>query len=176
MEKAQKRELVAQLHDTLGKSDVIVVAHYAGLTVAQMTKLRRNMKAAGGTVKVAKNKLAKLALEGTDSQGISGLFKGPTVLAFSKDPVSAAKVATTFAKENDKLVILGAAMGKTVLDPNGVRALADLPSLDVLRAQILGLLQAPASKIARLVKEPGAQLARVINAHADQGAEQAPAA
>jgi len=170
MEKAQKRELVAQLHDTFGKSDVIVVAHYAGLTVAQMTKLRRNMKAAGGTVKVAKNKLAKLALEGTDSHGISGLFKGPTVLAFSKDPVSAAKVATTFAKENDKLVILGAAMGKTVLDPNGVRALADLPSLDVLRSQILGLLQAPASKIARLVKEPGAQLARVINAHAEKPA------
>jgi large subunit ribosomal protein L10 len=170
MEKAQKRELVAQLHDTFGKSDVIVVAHYAGLTVAQMTKLRRNMKAAGGTVKVAKNKLAKLALEGTDSHGISGLFKGPTVLAFSKDPVSAAKVATTFAKENDKLVILGAAMGKTVLDPNGVRALADLPSLDVLRSQILGLLQANASKIARLVKEPGAQLARVINAHAEKPA------
>ena len=170
MEKAQKRELVAELHDTFGKSDVIVVAHYAGLTVAQMTKLRRNMKAAGGTVKVAKNKLAKLALEGTDSHGISGLFKGPTVLAFSKDPVSAAKVATTFAKENDKLVILGAAMGKTVLDPNGVRALADLPSLDVLRSQILGLLQANASKIARLVKEPGAQLARVINAHAEKPA------
>jgi len=176
MEKAQKRELVAELHGTFAKSDVIVVAHYAGLTVAQMTKLRRNMKAAGGTVKVAKNKLAVLALKGTDAHGIAGLFKGPTVLAYSKDPVGAAKVTTMFAKEHDKLVILGAAMGKTVLDAKGVKALAELPSLDVLRATILGLIQAPASRIARLVKEPGAQLARVIQAHADKAPPAAPPA
>lgn len=170
MDKAGKRELVSKLHDAFAKTDVIVVAHYAGLTVAQMTKLRRNMKAAGSTVKVAKNRLAKLALEGTDAIGISDLFRGQTVLAFSKDPVGTAKVAANFAKEHDKLVILGAAMGKTVLDSKGVKALAELPSLDVLRAQILGLIQAPASAIARLVKEPGAQVARVIQAHADKAA------
>ena len=168
MDKAEKRELVAELHGAFAKTDVIVVAHYAGLTVAQMTKLRRQMKAANSTVRVAKNKLARLALAGTSSEGITDLFKGPTVVAYSNDPVGTAKVASTFAKDNAKLVILGAAMGKTVLDSSGVKALAELPSLDVLRAQILGLIQAPASKIARLVKEPGAQLARVIQAHADK--------
>ena len=168
MDKAEKRELVAELHGAFAKTDVIVVAHYAGLTVAQMTKLRRQMKAANSTVRVAKNKLARLALAGTSSEGITDLFKGPTVVAYSNDPVGTAKVAATFAKDNAKLVILGAAMGKTRLDSNGVKALAELPSLDVLRATILGLIQAPASKIARLVKEPGAQLARVIQAHADK--------
>ena len=168
MDKAEKRELVAELHAAFAKTDVIVVAHYAGLTVAQMTKLRRQMKDAGGTVRVAKNKLARLALAGTSSEGITDLFKGPTVVAYSKDPVGVAKVASNFAKDHTKLVILGAAMGKTVLDAKGVKTLAELPSLDQLRAQILGLIQAPASKIARLVKEPGAQLARVINAHAEQ--------
>jgi len=170
MDKAEKRELVAELHDAFAKTDVIVVAHYTGLTVAQMTKLRRNMKTAGGTVRVAKNKLARLALNGTNAEGIAELFKGPTVVAFSKDPVGVAKVASDFAKENAKLVILGAAMGKTVLDAAGVKALAELPSLDQLRARLLGLIQAPASTIARLVKEPGAQLARVIQAHADKPA------
>jgi large subunit ribosomal protein L10 len=167
MDKAEKRELVAELHEAFAKTDVIVVAHYAGLTVAQMTKLRRQMKDVGSTVRVAKNKLARLALAGTSSEGIADLFKGPTVVAYSKDPVGTAKVAASFAKDHAKLVILGAAMGKTVLDSNGVKTLAELPSLDQLRATILGLIQAPASKIARLVKEPGAQLARVIQAHAD---------
>jgi large subunit ribosomal protein L10 len=147
---------------------VIVVAHYAGLTVAQMTQLRRRMKEAGGTVKVAKNRLAKLALEGTSSAGIADLFRGPTVVATSEDPVAAAKVAIAFAKQHDKLVILGAAMGSTVLDSKGVQTLAELPSLDELRGKILGLIQAPAGKIARLVKEPGAGLARVISAKAKQ--------
>ena len=168
MDKAEKRELVSTLHDAFAKTDVIVVAHYAGLTVAQMTKLRRNMKAAGGTVKVAKNRIAKLALVGTDANGISDLLKGQTVLAYSKDPVGTAKVATMFAKEHDKLVILGAAMGKVVLDSKGVKALAELPSLDVLRSQILGLIQGPATAIARLVNENGSQLARVIKAHAEK--------
>jgi large subunit ribosomal protein L10 len=170
VDKAGKRELVSTLHDVFGTSEVIVVAHYAGLSVAQMTKLRRQMKAVGSTVKVAKNRIAKLALVGTDSHGIADLLKGQTVLAYSKDPVGTAKVASNFAKEHDKLVILGAAMGKTVLDSKGVKALAELPSLDVLRAQLLGLIQAPASTIARLVKEPGAQVARVIQAHADKAA------
>lgn len=168
MDRAQKQELVTTLHGVFKDTSVIVVAHYAGLSVAQMTKFRRQMKDAGGKVKVTKNRLAKLALRGTDAEGIAGLLTGPTVLAYSSDPVATAKVATTFAKENDKLVILGGAMGKTVLDPKGVKALAELPSLDQLRAQILGLIQAPAGKIARLVAEPGAQLARVIKAYADK--------
>ena len=170
MDKAGKRELVAELHSAFAKTDVIVVAHYAGLTVAQMTKLRRQMKATGGTVRVAKNKLTRLALAGTSSEGIIELFKGQTVVAFSNDPVGTAKAAATFAKENPKLVILGGSMGRTVLNANAVKALAELPSLDQLRSQILGLIQAPASTIARLVKEPGAQIARVIQAHADQAA------
>jgi large subunit ribosomal protein L10 len=172
VEKSQKRELVAALHEAFARTGVIVVAHYAGLTVSQMTKLRRQVKTAGGTVKVAKNRLAKLALEGTEAKGITGLFKGPTVVAYSNDPVGVAKAATAFAKDNAKLVILGGAMGNTMLDPAGVKALAELPSLDELRAKILGLIQAPAGKIARLVNEPGAQLARVVKAHA----EEAPAA
>ena len=169
MDRAQKKEFVTGYHDVLDSASVVVVAHYAGLTVAHMTKLRRQMKAAGGTVKVAKNRLVRLALAGTPSAGIADLFKGPTVVATSKDPVSAAKVAVAFAKEHDKLVILGGAMGSTVLDRNGVKALAELPSLDELRATILGLIQAPASRIARLVKEPGAGLARVIQARASEG-------
>jgi large subunit ribosomal protein L10 len=177
VEKAQKAELVTTLNTVFKDTDVIVVAHYTGLTVAQMTQFRRRMKDVGGTVKVAKNRLAKLALKGTDAAGIADLFKGPTVLAYSKDPVGTAKVATAFAKDFDKLVILGAAMGTTVLDAQGVKTLAELPSLDELRAKILGLIQAPAGKIARLVAEPGSQLARVIKAHADQaGGDQATAA
>lgn len=168
MDRAQKKALVTALHDVFKDTSVVVVAHYAGLSVAQMTRFRRQMKDAGGTVKVAKNRLVKLALEGTDAAGIADLFKGPTVLAYSNDPVATAKVASNFAKENDKLVILGGVMGKTVLDPQSVKALAELPSLDQLRAQILGLIQAPAGKIARLVAEPGAQLARVVKARADK--------
>ncbi len=168
MERAEKAELVTSLNGVLKDTGVVIVAHYAGLTVAQMTQLRRRMKDAGGSVKVAKNRLAKLALKGTDAESIIGLLKGPTVLAYSNDPVGTAKVATTFAKEYDKLVILGASMGKVVLDPSGVKTLAELPSLDELRAKILGLLQAPAGKIARLIAEPGSQLARVVKAYADQ--------
>ena len=166
MDRAAKRELVDSMHDVFKDTGVIVVAHYAGMTVAQMTELRRRVKDAGGTVKVAKNRLAKLALRDTDVAGISDLFKGPTCVAYSADPIAAAKVAVTYAKENEKLVILGGAMGPTVLDSAGVKALADLPSLDELRATLIGLVQAPMTKIARIVKEPGGQLARVIQAKA----------
>lgn len=166
MDRAAKRELVATMHDVFKDTGVIVVAHYAGMTVAQMTELRRRVKEAGGTVKVAKNRLAKLALQDTDAAGISDLFKGPTCIAYSDDPVAAAKVAVTYSRENDKLVILGGAMGQTVLDSNGVKALADLPSLDELRATLVGLINAPATKIARVVKEPGGQLARIFQAKA----------
>jgi large subunit ribosomal protein L10 len=169
VDRAAKRELVAALNDVLKDTGVIVVARNAGLVAAQSADLRRRIKAAGGSVKVAKNRLAALALNGTDAEPIKGLLKGPTILAYSKDPIAAAKAAVAYAKDNDKLVILGGAMGKTVLDANGVKALAELPSLDELRAKLIGLLNAPATKIARTVKEPGAKLARVIQAKASAG-------
>ena len=158
------------LHDVFAKTGVVVVAHYAGLTVSAMTKLRSEMRGAGGQVKVAKNRLVKLALEGTDAKGIADLLKGPTCLAFSADPVAAPKIAVKFAKANEKFVILGGAMGSTVLDAKGVNSLADLPSLDELRGKLIGLLQAPASKIARTLNEPGAQLARVFGAYGNKEA------
>jgi large subunit ribosomal protein L10 len=169
VDRAAKSELITSLNAAVKDSGVIVVAHYAGMTVAQMTDYRQRIRTAGGKVKVAKNRLAKLALKDTDAEAISGLFKGQTCIAYSKDPIAAAKIAVNYAKENEKLVILGGAMGKTVLDTNGVKALANLPSLDELRAKLIGLLNAPATKIARTVKEPGAKLARVIQAKASQG-------
>jgi large subunit ribosomal protein L10 len=169
VERAEKREVVATLHDAFARSGVIVVAHYAGLSVAAMTRFRRDIRGAGGEVKVAKNRLAKLALEGTDVKGIADLLKGPTCLAYSDDPVAAPKVAVKFAKANDKFIILGGAMGTTVLDPDGVSSLANLPSLDELRGKLVGLIQAPASKIARVVSGPGAQLARVFAAYGRTG-------
>lgn len=170
MDRAAKRELVTTLNDVFSDTSVVVVAHYAGLTVADMQKLRREMKQAGATVKVAKNRLAKIALEGTDVASIASLLKGPTLLAYSKDPVAAPKVATDFAKANDKLVILGGAMGKTALDPNGVKALATMPSLDELRAKLIGLINAPATKLAQLSTAPAAKLARVFGAYANRDA------
>ncbi len=170
MDRAEKREVVSSLHDVFAKTGVVVVAHYAGLTVSDMTKLRRDMQDAGGKVKVAKNRLVKLALEGTDAKGIADLLRGPTCIAYSEDPIAAPKVAVKFAKANDKFVILGGAMGPTVLDAKGVGSLASLPSLDELRGKLIGLIQAPASKIARTVNEPGAQLARLFSARGKQAA------
>jgi large subunit ribosomal protein L10 len=170
MDRAEKRELVSTLNEAWKDTGVIVVAHYAGMTVAQMTDFRKRVKEAGGSVKVAKNRLAKLALKDTDSVSISDLLKGQTCLAYSDDPIAAARISVKYSKENEKLVILGGAMGKTVLDANAVKALADLPSLDELRAKIIGLVQAPATKIARILKEPGAKLARVVQAKSAQAA------
>jgi large subunit ribosomal protein L10 len=170
VERAEKRDVVTALHDVFAKTGVVVVAHYAGLTVAQMTRLRSDMRSAGGQVKVAKNRLVKLALEGTDAKGIADLLKGPTCLAYSADPIAAPKVAVKFAKANEKFVILGGAMGTSVLDVKGVNSLADLPSLDELRSKLIGLIQAPASKIARTLNEPGAQLARVFAAYGNKEA------
>jgi len=170
LERAEKREVVTALHDVFANTGVVVVAHYAGLSVAQMTKLRSEMRSAGGKVKVAKNRLAKLALEGTDAKGIADLLKGPTCLAFSDDPITAPKIAVKFAKANEKFVILGGTMGAEVLDAKGVSSLADLPSLDELRGKLIGLLEAPASKIARTLNEPGAQLARVFGAYGNKQA------
>lgn len=166
MERAAKQELVATLHDVFKGAGVVVVAHYSGLSVAEMTAYRNRMREAGGSVKVAKNRLARIALKDTEMGDISDLLKGPTCLSYSDDPVSAAKVAVEYAKTNQKLVILGGAMGSSVLDTDGVKALASLPSLDELRGTLVGLIQAPATKIARIAKEPGGQLARVLAAKA----------
>ncbi len=168
MDRAEKKELVTTLNTVFKAANVVVVAHYSGLTVAQMQTLRRQMKQSGATVKVAKNRLAKIALDGTDVAAIAPLLKGPTLIAYSGDPVAAPKVAVDFAKANERFVILGGAMGKTALNPDGVKALAALPSLDELRARLIGLVQAPATKLAQLLNAPGSQLARVIQAYADK--------
>ncbi|MFZ5608372.1 MAG: 50S ribosomal protein L10 [Pseudomonadota bacterium] len=165
MERAQKQELVAQLHQVFSTTNVVVVAHYSGLTVADMTTLRSRMREAGASFKVTKNRLTKLALKDTDAQAIADLFEGPTAIGYSDDPVAAPKVLSNFAKENDKLVILGGAMGGTKLDADGVKALAELPSLDELRAKLLALVQTPATRLAQVTAAPAAQLARVFGAY-----------
>jgi len=170
VDRAEKKELVAELNGVFKTSSVVIVAHYSGLTVAQLQSLRKQMRAAGASVQVAKNRLAKIALEGTDVASIGSLLKGPTLIAYSDDPVAAPKVAVAFSKESDKFVILGGAMGKTVLNPEAVKALATLPSLDELRAKIVGLVQAPATKIAQLANAPAAKLARVFGAYANRDA------
>lgn len=169
MNRAEKKQAVETLNTVFKTTNVAVVAHYSGLTVAQMQTLRRQMKQAGASVKVAKNRLAKIALEGTDVVAIGSLLKGPTVIATSNDPVAAPKVAVEFAKAHEKFVILGGSMGKTVLNSDGVKALASLPSLDELRGTLIGLIQAPASKIARLANAPAAKVARVVQAYASKG-------
>jgi large subunit ribosomal protein L10 len=170
VDRAEKKELVATLNGVFSKTSVVVVAHYSGLTVAQMQNLRKRMSAAGATVQVAKNRLAKIALEGTDVASIGSLLKGPTLIAYSDDPVAAPKVAVAFAKDHDKLVILGGAMGKTALNVDGVKSLATLPSLDELRAKLIGLINAPATKLAQLSTAPAAKLARVFGAYANRDA------
>jgi large subunit ribosomal protein L10 len=162
VDRAEKRKLVSTLNAAWKSTGVIVVAHYTGMTVSQMTDFRKRVKEAGGQVKVAKNRLAKLALQDTPAANVSGLLKGQTCLAYSEDPVAAARISVKYARENDKLIILGGSMGKTPLDANGVKALAELPTLDELRATLIGLINAPATKIARIIKEPGAKLARVL--------------
>jgi large subunit ribosomal protein L10 len=168
VDRAAKKEQVTALNGVFKDANVVVVAHYSGLTVAQLQTLRKQMRQAGASVKVAKNRLAKIALEGTDVASIASLLKGPTLIAFSSDPVAAPKVASDFAKAHEKFVILGGAMGKTTLDLNGVKQLASLPSLDELRAKIVGLIQAPATKIAQVVNAPAAKLARVVQAYASK--------
>jgi large subunit ribosomal protein L10 len=169
MDRAEKKELVATLSEVFKTTNVVVVAHYSGLTVAQMQTLRKQMKQAGASVKVAKNRLAKIALDGTDVASIAPLMKGPTLIAYSGDPIAAPKVAVDFAKANEKFVILGGAMGKTALNPDAVKALASLPSLDELRAKLVGLIQAPATKLAQLANAPAAKVARVVQAYASKG-------
>jgi len=170
VDRAAKKDAIAELNGVFKTSEVVVVAHYSGLTVSQMQTLRKQMRVAGAKVKVAKNRLAKIALKDTDAAAIAPLLKGPTVIAFSGDPVAAPKVAVDFAKANEKFVILGGTMGKTALNVDGVKALAALPSLDELRAKIVGLVQAPATKIAQLVNAPAAKVARVVQAYASKSA------
>ena len=170
MEKAKKAEVVESLNGLFADAGSVVVAHYAGLTVAEMGTLRARMREQGASFKVAKNRLAVRALKGTAVEGIAHLFKGPTGIATSKDPVAASKAVVGFAKENEKLVILGGTVGSTALDANGVKALAELPSLDALRGKIIGLLQAPATKIAGVLQAPAGQLARVIGAYSKKEA------
>ncbi len=170
MEKAKKAEVVEDLNQVFAKAGSVVVAHYSGMTVAQMNDLRARMRAEGASFRVAKNRLAVRALKGTPIEGIAHLFKGPTGIAVSADPVAASKVVAAYAKDNDKLVILGGSVGTTALDANGVKQLATLPSLDELRGKIVGLLVAPATKIAGILQAPAGQLARVIGAYANKDA------
>lgn len=170
MDRAQKAELVATLNRTFTETGVVVVTRNLGLTVAQSTALRTKMREAGATYKVAKNKLARLAVEGTPYVSIGDMLTGPTALGTSTDPVAPAKVIVEFAKTNEKLEIVGGAMGDTVLDADGIKALAQLPSLDELRAKILGLVVAPATKLATITQAPAAQIARVLSAYAEKEA------
>jgi large subunit ribosomal protein L10 len=170
VDRAEKKEAVATLHDVFSKAGVVVVARYSGLTVAQLQTLRKQAREAGASVQVAKNRLAKIALEGTDVASIAALLKGPTLIAFSNDPVAAPKVAAAFAKDYEKFVILGGAMGATALNPDGVKSLATMPSLDELRGKLVGLISAPATKLAQLSTAPAAKLARVFGAYANKDA------
>jgi large subunit ribosomal protein L10 len=166
MDRAQKSEQVAALKQTFNEASVVVITRNLGLSVAQSTGLRNRMREAGASFKVAKNTLALIAVEGTTYEPIGDMLTGPTALATSADPVAAAKVAVDFAKTTDRFEIVGGAMGDTLLDVNGVKALAELPSLDELRARIVGLIQAPATKVAQVIQAPAAQLARVFGAYA----------
>ncbi len=166
MERAKKEALVAELHQTFEDTVLLVITQQSGLTVAEASELRRQMREAGAAYKVTKNRLAKLAIKGTKFEHLAEIFTGPTAIAFSVDPVAAAKVAVEFAKKNGKLSIVAGALGDKKLDASEIKALARLPSLDELRGTIVGLLQAPATKLARITQAPASQLARVINAYA----------
>jgi len=170
MDRSQKAEAVAALAATFNEAGVVVVTRNLGMTVAQSTVLRTKMRDAGAQFKVSKNTLARLAIADTAYAGIDDLLVGPVALATSVDPVAAAKVAIDFAKTNDKLEIVGGSMGTQVLNPEGIKALASLPSLDQLRATVIGLIQAPATKIAQVIVAPASKLARVFNAYAEKDA------
>ena len=173
MQRTQKKELVTDLTKSLEGTTTMVVTRYAGLTVSESLDLRRRMRQAGAGYKVTKNRLAKLALAGTPFEQLSSLFTGPTAIAFSKDPIAAAKVAVQYAKDNEKVTIVGGAFGSQLLDAAGVKALASLPSLDELRAKFVGLLQTPATRLATVLQAPAGQLARVFGAYGAKSDEAA---
>ena len=168
MDRAQKADLVGALHKTFAESTTVVVTRQVGLTVAEVDDLRNRTRAAGARYKVTKNRLARLALKGTQYEDLDGVFTGPTAVATSLDPVAAAKVVVEFANKNEKLTIVAGSIGGKMLDVEQVKALAKLPSLDELRGKLIGLLQAPAGKIARLLQTPGGLLARVLAARAEK--------
>ncbi len=170
MNRAQKAESIETLKGVFADAGAVVVTHYMGLTVAEMTDLRLRLRKEGASIKVVKNTLAQKALDGSLGEAGDALFTGPVAIAYGPDPVSAAKVAAQFAKENDKFTLVGGIMGTEVLDQNAVKALATLPSLDELRGKLIGLLQAPATKVAGVIQAPAAQLARVFNAYATKEA------
>lgn len=170
MDRAQKQDTIEALKGVFAESGSVVVTHYLGLTVAEMTDLRGRLRQQGAQLKVVKNTLAQKALDGSVGEAGDALFKGPVAIAFAPDPVSAAKVATQYAKENDKFTVIGGLMGQQVLDKGGISALATLPSLDELRGKIIGLIQAPATKVAGVLQAPAGQLARVFNAYAQKDA------
>jgi large subunit ribosomal protein L10 len=169
VDRSQKEKLVGSLHSALSDTACLVVTKQTGLTVAEVTELRRQMRNAGASFKVTKNRLARLALVGTKFERLSPMFTGPTAIAYSRDPVAAAKVCVEFANKNEKLTIVGGALGESQLDAEGVKALASMPSLDELRARLLGMLKTPATRIASVLQAPGGQLARVLAAYAKKG-------
>ena len=165
MDRTEKQEFVASLASVFAETSMVVVTRPTGLTVAEATLLRKRMREAGATFKVAKNRLATLALDGTQFEGLKSLMKGPTALAWSNDPVAVAKASVEFAKTNEKFVVLGGSLGSQMLDAAGIKALSELPSLDQLRANLVGMLQTPATRIAGVLAAPGAQIARVLAAY-----------
>lgn len=173
MDRDQKQKLVTTLHQALSDTVCVVVTHQTGMTVQEVTDLRRQMRAAGASFKVTKNRLARLALTGTKFEQLSPMFTGPTAIAYSRDPVAAAKVAVEFANKNDKLRIIGGSLGAQQLDAEGVKTLATMPSLDELRGKLIGLLQTPATRVAVVLQAPGAQIARVLSAYAEKAGQAA---
>jgi len=173
VDRIEKREFVAELSTVFAETSMIVVTRNEGMTVADVTELRRRMRAAGASFKVAKNRLALLALDGTRFDGLKPMMKGPTAISWSTDPVAVAKAAVDFAKINEKFVLLGGSLGTQLLDVAGVKALAELPSLDALRAKLLGMLNTPATRIAGVLQAPAGQLARVFAAYADANKSEA---
>ena len=168
MDRSEKEALVADLHRTFEGTTLLVITHQTGLTVAEVSDLRRRMRQAGATYKVTKNRLTKRALEGTKFAALQPLFTGPTAIAYSDDPVAAAKVCFEFAKKNEKLTVVGGALEEEQLDIGRINDLAQLPSLDELRARLIGVVQAPATKLAGVIQAPAAQLARVFSAYGSQ--------
>ena len=169
MDRTQKEQVVASLKDEFLKATTIVVTHYKGLTVDDITSLRKSMLNLGASFKVTKNNLAKLALLGTEYEQISSMFSGPTAVASSDDPVAAAKAVVDFSKENDNLVIIGGAINDKIMGVDDIQSLAKLPSLDELRAKIVGMISTPATRIAGVAQAPAGQIARILNAYSQQG-------
>lgn len=168
MDRVTKEKMVSDLHSVFDGANLVVVTHYSGLTVGELGVLRGQMREVGARFKVTKNRLTRLALVGTKFEGLADMFTGPTAIAYSDDPVAAAKAAVNFSKGNNKLIVLGGAMGEEMLDADGIKALATLPSLDELRGKLVGLISAPATKIAGVLQAPAGQLARVMSARAKQ--------